>query len=389
MTAINQSRLDDVLTGAVRSGTAPGVVATVAAGGTLLYEGAFGVRDVRLGEPIAPDTIFRIASMTKLVTAVCVLQQVEAGRLTLDTAVGDVLPEFDELQVLEGFDGDRPLLRSPTVRATVKQLLTHTSGLAYDIWNKQLTRFEAVTDVPQLQSGRRAAYQAPLVCDPGSEFNYGTSMDWAGLIVEELTGMTLDKYWQTQLFDPMGLGDTTPAPTAAQRERLAPVHAPDTDGGWVATEIDFARDPEVYAGGHCLYSTARDYLAFQQMMLDGGTYDGRRYLESSTVASIFENHIGELEVGTIETADPAQSVDVELGAKKWGLGILVDPVATAEGRAAGTGGWLGGFNTLFWVDRSRGLTASLYMQTVPFFRDDIVDVFLDFERAAYELLDDA
>src|ERR1700722_6371251 len=161
MTAINQNRLDDVLAGAVRTGTAPGVVATVVAEGALLYEGAFGVRDVRLGDPIAPDTIFRIASMTKLVTAVCVLQQVEAGRLTLDTAVGDVLPEFDKLQVLEGFDGDRPLLRSPNGRATVKQLLTHTSGLAYDIWNKQLTRFEAGTDVPQLQSGRRAAYQAP------------------------------------------------------------------------------------------------------------------------------------------------------------------------------------------------------------------------------------
>jgi methyl acetate hydrolase len=240
--------------------------------------------------------------------------------------------------------------------------------------------------VPQLQSGHREAYQAPLVCDPGTQFNYGTGMDWAGLIVEELSGMSIDRYWQTQLFDPMGLRDTTPAPTAAQRRRLAPVHAPGHDGEWVATGIDFAQQPEVYAGGHCLYSTARDYLAFQQMMLEGGTYHGRRYLAAGTVASIFENHIGDLEVGTIETADPAQSVDVELGVRKWGLGILVDPADTPGGRAAGSGGWLGGFNTLFWVDRARGLTASLYMQTVPFFRDDIVAVFNDFERAAYGLL---
>ena len=383
MSGFDRRPLDDVLAGAVASGAAPGLVAIVATEGSLLYEGAFGVRDVRSSDPISADTIFRIASMTKLVTAISVLQQVEAGRVGLDTPVGDVLPEFDELDVLDGFDGDHPVLRPPASRATLRQLLTHTSGLAYDIWSTQMTRFEEVTDVPQLQTGRRAAYRAPLIFDPGTRFNYGTSMDWAGLIVEELTGLTLDRYWTERLFAPMGLHDTTPAPTDAQRERLAPVHAPGPDGGWVATEIDFARDPEVYAGGHCLYSTARDYLAFQRMMLSGGTYGGHRYLEPETVAAIFENQMGDLDVGTIETADEEQSADVPLGAKKWGLGILVDPVDVPGGRTAWSGGWMGGFNSLFWVDRARGLTASLYAQTIPFYSDGIVTVFHDFERAVY------
>jgi CubicO group peptidase (beta-lactamase class C family) len=387
MNDLARHRLDDILAGAVGSGAAPGLVAIVATEGSLLYEGAFGVRDVRSSKPVGLDTIFRIASMTKLVTAISMLQLVEEGLVELDTPVGDVLPEFDELAVLEGFDGDRAVLRPAASRATLRQLLTHTSGLAYDIWNREISRFHAVSDVPRLQTGLRDAYRAPLVSDPGVRFNYGTSMDWVGLVVEKLSRMSLDRYWATHLFEPLGLSDTTPAPTIEQRERLTPVHAPAPDRGWVATNIDFAQHPEVYAGGHCLYSTARDYLAIQRLMLGGGTHAGRRYLECETVDAIFENQLGKLTVGTIETTDPVQSEDIPLGARKWGLGILLDPIDEAGGPAAGSGGWMGGFNTFYWVDRARGLTGSLYAQTIPFYRDDIVDVFHKFAHAAYAALD--
>jgi methyl acetate hydrolase len=384
---IDHRRLDDMLAGAVDGGAAPGVVALVADRGTLLYEGAFGRRDVRVADAVGLDTVFRIASMTKLVTAISVLAQVEAGRIELDTPVGDVLPAFDELAVLTGFDGEVPLLRPPARRATLRHLLTHTSGLAYDTWNPDITRFHAVSGVPRLQTGSRGSFAVPLVADPGSQFNYGTSMDWVGLLVEALTGVPLERYWREQLFEPMGLGDTVVELRAEQRERTAPVHAPGAGGGWVATEIDFVQQPEVYAGGHCLYSTPRDFLAFQQLMLEDGSHNGRRFLAPATVELAFQNHIGELNVGTIATADPAQSDDVALGGKKWGLGILVDPADVPGGRSAGSGGWMGGFNTFFWVDRPRGITASLYAQTVPFYAPAIVELYQAFEREVYAALD--
>jgi CubicO group peptidase (beta-lactamase class C family) len=158
---------------------------------------------------------------------------------------------------------------------------------------------------------------------------------------------------------------------------------PSDGDGWQPTAIDFVQQPEFYAGGHCLYSTAGDFLRLQQALLRDGESAAGRLLAPATVEAMFRNHLGSLDVGTIVTADPAASLDVPLPGKKWGLGILVDPVDVPEGRAAGSGGWAGGFNTFFWVDRSRNLTASLYTQTLPFYAEPIVDLYRRFETAVY------
>jgi methyl acetate hydrolase len=375
--------VDDVLAEAVSAGVVPGAVALVMNASGTLYEGAFGLRDARAGDPIAGDTVFRIASMTKTITAISLLQLVEQGAVDLDQPVGDLLPAFDELQVLEGFDGEKPVLRSPKSRATVRQLLTHTSGLAYDIWNADIAKFHDVTGTPRLQTGSRASFAVPLVFDPGTRFNYGTSMDWVGLVVEKLSGRPLEAYWQAEIFDPLGMSDTVVQLSEARREHTAPVHARDASGQWHPTEIDFAGDPEIYAGGHCLYSTARDFAAIQRLLLDDGAHGSVQLLRAATVAEMFRNQMGRLTVGTIVTADPPASEDVVLGERKWGLGILLDVEDVDGGRSAGSGGWMGGFNTFYWVDRARSFSAALYTQTIPFFDDQVMQLYGEFERAAY------
>jgi CubicO group peptidase (beta-lactamase class C family) len=375
--------VDDVLAAAVSANVVPGAVALITSASSTLYQGACGVCNAAAGAPIATDTVFRIASMTKTITAISVLRLVEQGALSLDQPVGDLLPAFDDLRVLDGFDGDTPILRPPSSRATVRQLLTHTSGLAYDIWNEEVTKYHAVTRTPKLQSGSRASFAVPLVSDPGTRFNYGTSMDWVGLIIEEFSGRPLQQYWAEEIFGPLGMRDTVVQVEGERRERTTPVHARDAEGRWQPTEIDFTRDPEIYAGGHCLYSTAGDFAAIQRLLLNGGAHGDVRLLRAETIAEMFRNQIGDLAVGTIWSADPAASEHVPLGARKWGLGILIDVEGVPGGRSAGSGGWMGGFNTFYWVDRDRGFSAALYTQTIPFFDDEVMHFYATFERAAY------
>lgn len=379
-----KNSLDALLGRAAADKIAPGFVAVVADGRSLLYEGAFGLRDESAADAVQTNTIFRIASMTKLATAIAVLQQVERGLTTLDTPVGDVLPEFDGLKVLDGFDGDIPRLRPARSRATIRQLLSHISGLAYDIWNADLARYEAITKHPRLGSGLREALTSePLVNDPGTKFNYGTSMDWAGLVVEALTGKRLEIYWQDELFGPLGMADTVVHLDPARRARTAPVHARDAQGKWQPTPINFAVDPEFYPGGHGLHSTAADFLKLQQMLLNEGKSPAGQILKPATIDEMLSNQIGSLNVGTIVSARPLESLDAPLNGNKWGLGLMLDPADIPGGRKAGSAGWMGGFNTFFWVDRKSGLTAALYTQTIPFYDDAIMNLYRRFETTAY------
>jgi methyl acetate hydrolase len=376
--------LDALFGRAIEEGVVPGLVAVIAGADSMRYEGAFGVRDTSDNAPAELNTIFRVASMTKLVTALSVLQQVERGRITLEMPVGDILPEIDKLPVLEGFNGDRPRLRQARGRVTIRQLLTHTSGLGYDIWNADLEHYERVTGHPRLGTGLKAAlFTEPLVSDPGERFNYGTGMDWAGLAVEAVTGQRIDKYWQENFFGPLDMTDTVVHLDTAHRARTAPVHARDEKGNWRPTGINFAIDPEFYPGGHGLHSTAADFLKLQQALLSEGRTPAGPLLSSETIADMLRNQIGDLNVGTIHSAKPLESLDVALGNHKWGLGLMIHPEEVPGGCRAGTVGWMGGFNTFFWVDRKSGVTAALYTQTIPFYDDTVMNLYRCFELAAY------
>jgi methyl acetate hydrolase len=378
--------IDSVLQAAVDAGAVPNVVAMAADASGPIYEGAAGPRAVGASDPVTPDTLFRIASMTKIITTTAALQLVERGKLDLDAPVDEYLPEFADLQVLEGFDGQEPRLRAPTTRATVRHLVTHTSGLAYWFFNADIVRWEEATGTPNVLSGSNAIFAAPLVADPGAQYEYGINTDWLGRVVEAAGGQSLDDYFAEHILGPLGMIQTTFLMNDEQRARSVPVHLRDDDGVWqAAPDVDWSQEPEWWAGGHGLHSTPREYLQFQRMLLGGGSLDGATILERATVEDMFRNHIGELDFpAEIRSADPGSTADFIAGPGfKWGLGLLLNSEQQAGMRAAGSGSWAGIFNTHFWVDPASGVTGAIYAQTLPFVEPAVYQVYVDFERALY------
>ena len=378
--------IDSVLQAAVDAGDVPCVVATAADESGPIYEGAAGPRAVGESDPVTPDTMFRIASMTKMVVTVAALQLQERGRLDLDAPVEKYLPEFADLQVLEGFDGDTPRVRPPATRATVHHLVTHTSGLAYWFFNADVVRWEEATGTPNVLSGSKESFAAPLVADPGTQYEYGINTDWLGRVVEVASGQSLDDYVAEHILGPLGMTSTTFLMTEEQRAHSAPVHLRGEDGAWAAApEVDWSQEPEWWAGGHGLHSTPREYLHFQRMLLGGGTLDGTKILEAATVDRAFTNQIGELDFPPeIRTAHPPSTADFNAGPGfKWGLGLLLNSEQQPGMRAAGSGAWAGLMNTHFWVDRTSGVTGAIYTQTLPFVEPRVFQVYVDFERALY------
>jgi methyl acetate hydrolase len=372
--------IDAVLRAAVDGGAVPTIVGMAADDEGVTYEGAAGPRTVGEDEPVSADSIFRIASMTKIVCTVAALQQRDRGHLDLDAPVDSYCPEFAAVEVLDGFDDDdKPRTRAPASRATVRQLLTHTTGLTYGFWNADILRWEAAT-------GTGNVFATPMVSDPGTRFEYGISTDWLGKVVEAAGGQPLDACLAEHIFAPLGMTSTTFLLDDEQRARCVPVHVKDGDGTWVATDIDWDQHPDYWAGGHGLYSTPRDFLQFQRMLLAGGTLAGTTILDRSSVREAFTNQIGDLWFpAEMRTADPASSADFTAGpGMKWGWGLLLNTGQQDGMRSAGSGAWAGLFNTYFWVDPVRRITGALYMQCLPFVSPEATQTYADFERALYD-----
>jgi methyl acetate hydrolase len=376
------AHLDTVLQAAVDDGSVPGVVAVAADRHGVIYDGAAGPRAVGEPDPVDGDCVVRIASMTKTVCTVAALQQRDRGRLDLDAPVDAYCPAFADLPVLDGFDGDRPRLRPPRTRATVRQLMNHTAGLGYGFWSAGLARWAAA-------SGDADALAAPLMSDPGTRFEYGLSTDWLGVVVEAAGGQPLDEYLAEHVLGPLGMTSTSFVVPVADRPRSVPVHVRDDAGGWGASGIDWSPRPDLRpdrcAGGHGLYSTPRDFLRFQRMLLGDGTLDGVTILDRATVREAFSDQLGDLRVPAVmRTTDPAWSCDLVTDPRtRWGWGVRLDAPGEPGLRAAGSGGWLGIFNTMFWVDPRAGVTCAVHTQSLPFCTPEVLRLFTDVERTLY------
>lgn len=385
MSRIDTGALDAKLTEAVAEGRLPGAALVVSDPDGVVYEGAAG--HVREGGPeVGPDTIFRMASMTKAMATVAALQLVEQGKLELDAPVADVLPRFGEPQVLTGWDGDEPVLRDAASRPTVRQLMTHTSGLGYFFTNADLARWHEHTGTPSILTGLRAGMVTPLVHDPGTVWEYGISTDWLGEVVQEAGGAPLDEALAAGVFGPLGMADATFRPTDEQRERLMTLYARQPDGGLAPTPLDLPADPEFAAGGSGAYATARDHSRFLRALLRGGELDGARILKPETVELMFTDQLAGAEhTGGITSTVPELANDVPAMpiAQGWGLGLHLRHEQLPEMRAPGSGDWAGLFNCYYWIDRSSGLSASLYTQLLPFFDMGAVMTLLGVEQALY------
>ncbi len=379
------STIDQVLQDAVSSGAVPGVAAIAADRNGVIYEGAAGPKAAGGDEPLTVDTHFRIMSMTKMVATVAALQQVERGTLDLDAPVETYRPEWADVQVLEGFDGDTPRLRPPASRATVKQLVTHTTGLGYWFWNGGVQRWESVTGTPNVLSGSNVIFTAPLVADPGTRYEYGINTDWLGKVVEAAAGVTLDVAVKDGITGPLGMNETAFQLADGWKESTTPVHVRGEDGSWVDSGIELNQQPEYYAGGHGLYSTPRDYIRFQRALLGGGELDGVRILAEDTVVAAFANQIGDLDFPpAIPSADPASTHDFNAGPGwKWGYGLLLNTEDVPGMRRAYSGAWAGLCNTHFWIDPTSGIAGSIYSNFLPFVPQEAMAMYADFERAVY------
>jgi CubicO group peptidase (beta-lactamase class C family) len=321
--------------------------------------------------------------MSKAVTTVAAMQLVERGAVGLD----DPLPELESAQVLEGFDEDgAPRVRPPRRAITLRHLLTHTSGFTYDIWNADMGRYMAHHGIPGVIECRNATLATPLVDDPGERWEYGISIDWAGKVVERLSGQSLEEYLREHVCGPLGMRDTAFVLGPDRRRRLASMHARRPDGSLEAIEFEVPQEPEFFMGGGGLYGTGPDYLRFLRMLDGGGELDGVRILAPGTVAEMTRNQIGDLEVGRLTTAIPASSNDAEFFpgmVKRWGLGFLLNTEEGPTGRAAHSLAWAGLANTYYWLDPTRRLAGVLLTQILPFADDRVLRLFDQFETAVY------
>ena len=382
--------IDRMFTQAVESKAMPSIVAMAATDKGMLYEGAFGKRELGRDAPMSLDTVVWIASMTKAITATAAMQLVESGTLDLERPASEVVPELAAAKVLEGFDaGGTPRLRAPRRAITLRHLLTHTAGFAYEIWQPAIAQYQAATGTPGITTCANAALTTPLLFDPGERWEYGISVDWVGKMVEAASGKKLDRYFQDNVFGPLGMQDTSFKLSPSQRARLASVHQRGDNGALAPIEFGLPEEPEFLMGGGGLYGTAGDYLTFAQMIMGDGSYKGARVLRPGTVALMAQNHIGALEVGAFKTAVPALSNDLELFpgmSKKWGLSFLINTQEAPTGRSAGSLAWAGLANTYFWIDRTRRVSGVFLSQVLPFYDTTAVDLLGRFETEVYRAL---
>ncbi len=382
-----KTKADTLLQAAADAGDVPGVAAVATDRNGIIYEGAFGKRT--LGQPadMTLDTVVWIASMSKALTGAAAMQQVERGNLDLDAPASDVIPALAEVQVLEGFDDEgKPRTRAPKRPITLRHLLTHTAGFSYEYWNADIARYQEAKGLPGTITCQNGALLTPLLFDPGDRWEYGINIDWAGKMVETVTGKKLGEYMPENLFGPLGMTDTAFRITPAMRERLAMTHLRGADGVLAPMEFEIPQDPEFEMGGGGLYGTVGDYLKFVQMMLHEGRAGSEQVLKPETVELMSRNSMGDVKVTKLHSVTPLSN-DAEFFEgmpKGWGLSFMINDEEAPTGRSAGSLAWAGLANSYYWIDQKRGLGGVYATQIFPFADHKSLALFHDFEKVVYE-----
>lgn len=360
----------------------PGAVGMIVDRDGVRFARALGQADVTTGAPMAEDTPFQIASMTKALVSVAAMQLVEQGRLSLDAPIGAILPDLADPQVLTGFDSaGKPVLRPAVRPITLRHLLTHTSGLGYFFVHPQILQYFGAVGMPV--PGSRDAIRMPLMFDPGESWEYSVATDWVGLAVEAVTGVQLGDYLAEHVLAPLGMTATRFAdglPSGA-----AQVHARGDDGQ-LKIQPMFLGGGEYHNGGGGLISTAPDYARFVRAMLRGGELDGMRVLSAETVAEMSRNQVAPLRAGYMGSAMPSLAAPYDTFPDQhtgWGLGFLINPEPGPNGRSAGSLAWAGIFNSYYWIDPAKGVGGVFMSQLAPFGDAGALACFGALERMAY------
>lgn len=380
------NRIDTMLIQSINDKWIAGAVGLIARDGKIIYNRSFGVSDPESKTPMQTDAIFRIASQTKAIVSIGFMMLFEEGKFLLDDPVSKYIPEFANPKVLDKFnEKDTTFTTVPAKReVTIRDLLTHTSGIDYArigsptmraIYSKAVINGDFGSDKLTIGDNIKLLGKQPLAHQPGEKFTYGLNVDVIGYLIEVLSGEKLDQYLKKHIFDPLGMIDTYFYLPEEKKGRLVKVSAENADLHAIAMPQESDNYPLLkgtyFAGGAGLSSTTRDYAAFLQMLLNKGEYNGKRLLSSRTVELITCNQIGNL----------------DLGRDKFGLGF---EITTEEGQAVlgiseGSFSWGGYYGTTYWADPEERLVCLLFMQQFPLSHGEITN---KFKAMVYQALDD-
>jgi CubicO group peptidase (beta-lactamase class C family) len=353
----------------VESGRVSGIYAVIVRHGRIGYERTFGWRDVSRRERLRRDDVFRIYSMTKPVVAAGVLRLVDAGKLRLDDPVFRYIPSFAHVSVFAGGTADAPLLVAPASPITIRQLLNHTSGLAYGLTPgavDTIFRRASLYDASRpLADFADSLARVPLLFSPGTGWSYSSGLDIAGRVIEVVSGKTLDRFLEDEIFNPLGMRDTSFRIRPDARGRGATVYAPGQNGAIQPLGSDgllamFEPDARFLWGSGGLLSTPDDFLRFGQMLLNAGALDTVRILQPATVALMTSNTLPP-ELTPVTYSSLADST------YGFGLGVAVkiDTAGATRPGPAGIFRWSGYLGTYFWVDPRNELIAMVWTQLSP------------------------
>jgi CubicO group peptidase (beta-lactamase class C family) len=401
LSADRLKKIDSLFTQAVADKQIAGGVVLLARRGKVGYLQGIGRADLEADRPMAPDIIFRIASMSKPVTSVAVMMLVDDGKLRLDDPVSKYLPEFADQKVLvrgkSDKEDDYKLVRAER-EVTVRDLITHTSGIAYRFFApKPLVNFYIKANIhdglsqddERLADNIKRLAGVPLLHQPGSAWTYGLNTDVLGRVVEVASGKNLDEFFRERIFEPLGMRDTAFYPPAEKVSRIAALYRPGEDKKIVRVGKDPVHMGELtytatypyegprtyFSGGAGLTSTAGDYARFLQMLLDGGKANGKQLLKSETVKQMTQNQIGKLTIGIGAHGD----------AFGYGFGVVTPNSEGKTPLSVGSYSWGGIFYTYFWVDPRKELIGVMMTQVFP---SDHLKLRENFAKLAYEALID-
>jgi CubicO group peptidase (beta-lactamase class C family) len=362
-----------------------GATAIVSRNGVIVYHKAFGVSNADTKRKQQTDDIFRIASQTKAITSVAVMMLFEEGKFLLDDPISKYIPAFAGQQVIDKFnDADTTFTTVKARRGvTIRDLLTHTSGIGYAqigsprakaMYAKAGVNSQIGTPNESLKNQVMKIAALPLEHQPGERFTYGLNSDVLGYFVEVVSQQSLADFFRTKIFEPLGMKDTWFYLPKEKHNRLVALHAEDDNkkvvvmkksppGTMDNLDIDYPNAKgTLYSGGAGLASTALDYAIFMQMMLNGGSYNGKRIISQNSVDMMTQNQIGNVDRGPNE---------------KFGLGfgILTETGSGRVGLSTGTYSWGGAFSSSYWIDPKEKIVAQFFLNQYPTSHGDIHDKF--------------
>ncbi|KLJ11391.1 beta-lactamase [Blastomyces silverae] len=381
----------------------PGVTFVVAdREGKQLFAHAAGKRGKGVDEPMTLDSVYWIASFTKMITGIACMQLVEQGKLSLDDAeqIESLCPELKDLKVVQK-DGT---VVEKKRGITLKMLLTHTAGFGYSFFHEQVRDYNRPIGYDEF-SGHIYDVTQPLIFQPGEGFEYGASIDWAGIAVERITGLLLNDYFHKYIFEPLGLKNITMLPSAEMKAKLAYMHSRNPDG--TLSQRDhllrwplLAKNKEetkgmLNSGGAGCFSNPQDYLDILTTLLNDGTSPktGKQILTKSTVDLMFENHIPHMPnfgrqgnllnkkpdlVNNVPDIYPPNNNEPQ----GWGLSFMI--TSSLTGRSVKSAMWAGIANLFWWCDREHGVAGVICTQILPFADAKLVPLWFDVEKKVYD-----